>query len=257
MTDERVNNVNVSSSAFKWSDEHTEHLITWRTTNDAVFTGKRNAAIKGFETFIEQSNLQGKVSAAWVKKKWENLKQKYKDLKCPQTGVSTEGGESTAASWKWYGVMDAALGCKPSITPPLLIQSGSKDIVNSSSSSVAGPSDLAPTNRTRRSEGDLLTYLKEMEEKEAKREEEAQQREERRTRELEERETRRYEETKQREEEARRREDEFRVRMLRREEMRDEEMRRREAEMRREVAAREERFLSLMEVLAKSLSKND
>lgn len=44
--------------------------------------------------------------------------------------------------------------------------------------------------------------------------------------------------------------------MQRREEMRDEDMRQRDDEMRREVAAREERFLSLMELLPKSLSKN-
>ncbi|ROL48359.1 hypothetical protein DPX16_20712 [Anabarilius grahami] len=93
---------------------------------------------------------------------------------------------------------------------------------------------------TEREEGDLLTYLNKMEE----RTEEAQHREKRRARELEERKTRQYQEIKERDEEARMREEEFRVKMTRRGEMRNE-------EMRREVAAREERFLSLMELLAK------
>lgn len=69
-------------SAFKWSDEDTERLIKWRIANDALFTGKRNAAIKGYEAFVHENDLLGKVSAAWVKKKWENLKQKYKVSKC-------------------------------------------------------------------------------------------------------------------------------------------------------------------------------
>jgi len=34
-------------------------------------------------------------------------------LKCPQTGVSTEDGEPTAASWKWYTAMDEAIGGRP------------------------------------------------------------------------------------------------------------------------------------------------
>lgn len=150
-------------------------------------------------------------------------------------------------------MMDAALGSKPSITPPVLIQSGDQD--EAVGPSVPGPSNIGGTKRKRGSgESELLSYLRELEEREAKREEEAQLREERREREFEERERRKEEERerrkeeerrerREREEEARRREEEFRVRM----EMRDE-------EMRREVAAREERLLNLMEVLTKSLT---
>ncbi|KAK2905496.1 hypothetical protein Q8A67_007295 [Cirrhinus molitorella] len=34
-------------AGFKWMDEHTRLLIQWRVANEALFTGKRNAAIKG------------------------------------------------------------------------------------------------------------------------------------------------------------------------------------------------------------------
>lgn len=61
------------------------------------------------------------------------------DLKCPRSGVSTEGGEATAASWKWYGVMDAALGSKPSITPPVFISLSSPETVVVSTPAVADP----------------------------------------------------------------------------------------------------------------------
>ncbi|XP_061597529.1 uncharacterized protein si:ch73-193c12.2 isoform X1 [Cololabis saira] len=34
---------------FKWTDEKTEQLIRWRAANNSLFSGKRNAAVKGFE----------------------------------------------------------------------------------------------------------------------------------------------------------------------------------------------------------------
>ncbi|KTF90818.1 hypothetical protein cypCar_00015204 [Cyprinus carpio] len=44
------------------------------------------------------------------------------DLKCPQTGVGTEDGEPTAASWRWYSAMDETL--HHSTCPCCLIWSG-------------------------------------------------------------------------------------------------------------------------------------
>ncbi|KAK0138532.1 hypothetical protein N1851_024944 [Merluccius polli] len=82
------------NALYKWSDEETRSLIQWRTVNASLFTGRRNAA----------------------------------ELKCPRTGVSTEGGETTAASWKWYTLMDEAIGDRPSVTPPVLIASSSRDV---------------------------------------------------------------------------------------------------------------------------------
>ncbi|CAJ1079854.1 uncharacterized protein LOC121887046 [Xyrichtys novacula] len=81
-------------SAHKWTDENTKRLIRWRGRNEAVFTGRRNAALKGFEAFVKENELEGQVDPSFPPKKWENLK--YKVLKAPPTGVSTEGGEATA-----------------------------------------------------------------------------------------------------------------------------------------------------------------
>ncbi|CAJ1066112.1 uncharacterized protein LOC117812951 isoform X1 [Xyrichtys novacula] len=53
-------------------------------------------------------------------------------LKAPKTGVSTEGGEDTAASWPWFELMDEALGERPNITPPCLIASAGQDAAVSS-----------------------------------------------------------------------------------------------------------------------------
>jgi len=43
---------------------------------------------------------------------------------------------NTAASWKWYTVMDEAIGGRPSITPHALFASCGPDVAVASSSSV-------------------------------------------------------------------------------------------------------------------------
>ncbi|KAG1925418.1 hypothetical protein F2P79_025553 [Pimephales promelas] len=47
--------------------------------------------------FVVEQDLQGKMMAAFVL----GILLKYKDLKCLQTGVSTEDEEPRGASWKW------------------------------------------------------------------------------------------------------------------------------------------------------------
>ncbi|CAL8239668.1 unnamed protein product, partial [Gadus morhua 'NCC'] len=65
-------------TASQGTDEDTEALVRWRGANDVFFTGRRNASVTGFQTYIKDMELEGKVEALWAKKKWENLKQKYK-----------------------------------------------------------------------------------------------------------------------------------------------------------------------------------
>ncbi|CAM4558566.1 unnamed protein product [Leuciscus chuanchicus] len=226
-------------SVFKWTDEHTRKLIRWRVAHEALFTGKRNAAIKGFESFVVEQDLHGKATAAFVKKKWENLKQKYKDLKCPQTGRGTEDGETTAASWKWYTAVDEAIGGRPSITPPALVASCGQDVAVASSSSVR-----PEPSRARKRPNDVMALFREMEEREEERERKAAEREERLWREMEEKEERREQERREREErqerEVREREERWHREAIEKEERRA-----------REVAERDERFLFVLEILAK------
>ncbi|XP_072571997.1 uncharacterized protein [Paramormyrops kingsleyae] len=267
-------------SLCRWSDNDTLNLIRWRVANEALFTGKRNSSIKGFEAFVREYNLEGKVAAARVKRKWENLKQKYKDLRNPFTGVSTEGGEVTAVSWKWYTEMDEALGGRPLVMPPTLIASD------------ALPSPVLQHKRRRTS--DFVLLIKEIEEREEhgerdaeareekrlqeaedkeerleqerlereeRREDEAREREEKRDREAREREERRDKEAREREErrdrEAREREERRDREAREREERRDREAREREERRDREAKEREERFLRLMEIIAKKSVKKE
>ncbi|XP_068169638.1 scaffold attachment factor B2-like isoform X2 [Antennarius striatus] len=53
-----------------------------------------------------EMGLQGMLSARQLKKKWDNLKEKYKTLKNPPEGMETSTNPS---SWRWFQLMDEAI----------------------------------------------------------------------------------------------------------------------------------------------------
>ncbi|KAM4524836.1 uncharacterized protein PAE49_000988 [Odontesthes bonariensis] len=210
---------------YKWTDRDTERLIRWRGANEALFTGRRSAAVRGFEAFIIDQGLEGKVETGFVKKKWENLKQKYK-----------ERSTATAANWKWFGAMEEVLGDMPSMTPPLFITSSmTPPAVGASPPS---PRPQASTSAGSRGEQEgWVTLLQELDKREAQAEERA----ERREREMQEREI---------ELERERREDERRWLEKREREWRDwidVRMREERQEREREYQAREDKLMSILE----------
>ncbi|MED6262948.1 hypothetical protein ATANTOWER_030537 [Ataeniobius toweri] len=69
---------------------------------------------------------QGKVTPLQAKKKWDNMKKKYKDCKYPGSGEGVSE-KPTAATWPWFVLMDEVLGQRPSTTPPVLIASIPED----------------------------------------------------------------------------------------------------------------------------------
>jgi len=150
--------------------------------------------------------------------------------------VSTEDGEVTAASWKWYSAMDEAIGGRPSITPPTLIASSGPDVAVTSLSSVRSEE----RKRVGRKRKEVVELIREMEEREAERERDAIEREERRWREMEEKEERK-------ERERREHENRLEQEAREREERRDRELRERD----KETKEGEERFLQLLEIIAK------
>ncbi|XP_061566237.1 trichohyalin-like [Cololabis saira] len=115
----------VEADEYKWTDVDTETLIRWRSANDCLFNGRRNAARKGFEVYVSEHGLVGRVEPNKVKRKWENLKQKYRELKTSRTGVGMEGEETTATSWKWFSLMDEALSRRHSMVSPVLVDASS------------------------------------------------------------------------------------------------------------------------------------
>ncbi|KAL1249109.1 hypothetical protein QQF64_022427 [Cirrhinus molitorella] len=93
-----------------------------RGENDELFTGAKNSATVGWRIVLEKMGLSGKVTPAQAKKKWDNLKKKYKECKYPGSGEGVSG-KPTAATWPWFVQMDEVLGQRPSICPPVLIAS--------------------------------------------------------------------------------------------------------------------------------------
>ncbi|XP_067303589.1 34 kDa spicule matrix protein-like [Pseudorasbora parva] len=87
---------------YKLSDEEIRQFICLKRMHDRLFTGNRNSARDGWTFIIEEMGLQDTLSPQQAGRKWENFKKTYKDLKAPQSGVSTEGGGDTAATWKWF-----------------------------------------------------------------------------------------------------------------------------------------------------------
>ncbi|KAJ8346805.1 hypothetical protein SKAU_G00282060 [Synaphobranchus kaupii] len=79
-------------------------------------------------------------------------------LKSPPTGVSTEGVETTAASWQWFAMMDEAIGGMPSTTPPVLVASASGEGDAVVVSPQSRRQERAGSSRKRRN-SDLLEFL--------------------------------------------------------------------------------------------------
>ncbi|XP_033934350.1 uncharacterized protein [Pseudochaenichthys georgianus] len=117
---------------FKWSKEQTAQFIQLRGDNESLFTGAKFSAAIAWRTVLEDMGLQGSVTPLQAKKKWDNLKKRYKDCKYPGSGEGV-GGKPTAATWPWFVQMDEILGQRPSICPPVLISSIPEDTPRPSS----------------------------------------------------------------------------------------------------------------------------
>ncbi|XP_077098073.1 uncharacterized protein LOC143749468 [Siphateles boraxobius] len=150
---------------YKWNKEQTTKFIKMRAENDDLFTGAKYSASVAWRTILEKMGLLGKVTAFQAKKKWENLKRKYKDCKCPGT-VEGVSGKPTAETWPWFVLMDEVLGPSHSTNPPVLVTSIPED--------TSGPSSLmddqdeekpepapTPAKRKREREVELIELIRE------------------------------------------------------------------------------------------------
>ncbi|XP_007566321.1 uncharacterized protein LOC106965261 [Poecilia latipinna] len=148
----------------KWTKEQTENFISLRGQNSHLFTGTKNSATVAWRSILEKMGLQDVVTPSQAKKKWDNLKKKYKDCKYPGSGEGVKG-KPTAATWPWFVQMDEILGQRPSIRPPVLISS-LPDETPGSSAAVGGQQEdedgVIKRGQKRRSESsELLDLIKE------------------------------------------------------------------------------------------------
>ncbi|XP_071317607.1 uncharacterized protein [Trachinotus anak] len=80
-------------------------MIQLRATNAAVFTGRRNCHER-LEGHKEGDGAAGGMSARQLKKKWDNLKEKYRVLKNPLEDMENL---TKPSSWRWFHLMDEAM----------------------------------------------------------------------------------------------------------------------------------------------------
>ncbi|XP_061628802.1 uncharacterized protein LOC133477741 [Phyllopteryx taeniolatus] len=98
-----------TDNSYKMSEDDVRRLIEFRASNELLFTGKRNSAKMAWSTILRALDLQGKLTAEQIAKKWDNLRSKYKDLKQPYQSAGQEQPEGVAESWPWFRMMDDAM----------------------------------------------------------------------------------------------------------------------------------------------------
>ncbi|KAM3608610.1 uncharacterized protein V6R79_001608 [Siganus canaliculatus] len=94
------------TNTYRLTDKDIRQLIQLRAANAAIFTGRKNSALRGWRAIRQEMGLQGVLSARQLKKKWDNLKEKYKILKNPPAGMDSL---TKASSWPWFHMMDEAM----------------------------------------------------------------------------------------------------------------------------------------------------
>ncbi len=97
--------------------------------------------------------------------------------------MGTESGETTAGSWKWFDLMQEAIGGRPSIQPPILIASASNSTTPPSSSTdplERGDSEATPLPAKRQRRDPVLEFLEKESERSMARERRSEEREEKR-----------------------------------------------------------------------------
>ncbi|CAM4597087.1 unnamed protein product [Leuciscus chuanchicus] len=75
------------------------------------------------------------------------------ELRCPPTGTGTDSGEATTATWPWFSAMHEAIGGRPSIEPPILIDMQCR----TSCSAVSKYPGLSPSASVEESEEDTMS----------------------------------------------------------------------------------------------------
>uniref|UniRef100_A0A4W4FVV5 Uncharacterized protein n=1 Tax=Electrophorus electricus TaxID=8005 RepID=A0A4W4FVV5_ELEEL len=71
----------------------------------ALFTGKRNTSVIAWRAILKEMGIQRRMSTSQARKKWENLKKKYKvSYHNPPPGVSVN-----PTNWQWFSLMEDAI----------------------------------------------------------------------------------------------------------------------------------------------------
>ncbi|XP_046394526.1 uncharacterized protein LOC124162147 [Ischnura elegans] len=87
-----------------WTDEQVFRLIELRAKYAQLFTGRKGSAPIAYGKVAEELGIGGNFVS--VKKKWENLLDKYKKDKIARMNMSMADGEKSCHVWKYFDAMD-------------------------------------------------------------------------------------------------------------------------------------------------------
>lgn len=119
-------------------------FIKLRIAHQELFTGKRGSASVGYASIVQKMNTDWPKLPP-VSKKWAHLTAKYRLMKTPPTGSSTEEGARTPTTWPYLTILDSFFSERHSINPPFLIDSSLPK--SSPPKSIASPScSYSPTH---------------------------------------------------------------------------------------------------------------
>ncbi|XP_056272137.1 uncharacterized protein LOC130194936 [Pseudoliparis swirei] len=108
---EKMEKMEKLENTYRMTDRDIKLMIQLRAANADVFTGRKNSAMRGWRAIRKEMGIQGALTPQQLKKKWDNLKDKYRALKNPPVGVETQTN-----SWRWFNLMDEAMsGARPSL----------------------------------------------------------------------------------------------------------------------------------------------
>ncbi|XP_077056083.1 uncharacterized protein LOC143707230 isoform X2 [Siphateles boraxobius] len=125
-------------------------------------------------TILKEMGLADKVSTARARKKWKNLTKKFKELKQSPSGVETKSGDTVAINWKWFELMNEAIGWRLSLISSASPNYCSTELLETDESD-PGFSPLPPT---RQHKDPVLEFLEREAERSEARERRAEEREE-------------------------------------------------------------------------------
>ncbi|XP_019732659.1 uncharacterized protein LOC109520125 [Hippocampus comes] len=102
--------VNPVEPIYNWSLKEAEELVKLRMSNNYLFSGKRNTSAWAWMAILRHMGLQYKLNHRQAKKKWQNLRQRYKELK----------DKSHCYMWPLFTLMDDAMEGRLEGSAPVL-----------------------------------------------------------------------------------------------------------------------------------------
>ncbi|KAM4569282.1 uncharacterized protein PAE49_008818 isoform 2-T2 [Odontesthes bonariensis] len=103
-TNATFHKANPMEFTYKMSRKEVEDFVKLRISNNNLFSGRRNTSKWAWRAILKHMGFQQKMTHCQASKKWENMKNRYKELKNPQ-----DGKKVFPELWPYFSLMDDAM----------------------------------------------------------------------------------------------------------------------------------------------------